>query len=543
MERSKLILLIIFYCGAASTQAQVNRYVVFFKDKANTMYSTTQPLVYLSQAAVDRRIKNGVVITEQDFPVNASYVNEIKQSGAIVFHKSKWFNGILVQCDQSLVATIEALPSVKKVELVAYGQLTAARKNTSLLSTRVSSSLRVKTVNQLNMIELDSMHSLGTKGEGVKVAIFDAGFPGVNTVAGFAHLQDNILDSYNFVNNQKNVFVNDDHGTEVLSVMAGYIPNTFTGGAYNADYHLYITEETPTEYRVEEYNWLFAAERADSVGADVINASLGYNTFDNSAMNYSKAQLDGQTAVVSQAAQLAAEKGIVVVVSAGNEGNNSWGTITPPADAKDVIAAGSVTSSGTRSPFSSIGPSADNRVKPDLCAMGSGTFVIRSNGNTGTASGTSVSSPLLASLLTGLIQRYDTLTRAELLHLVKSTASLANAPTAELGYGIPSFLDARAKIELITGLETPNQLVRFDVFPNPVDSGLVYIQDREWQKANVLDIELLDMQGACLKRVNFTPLHSSDKASLDMSQVPTGIFIVRITTGNHSDIFKIVNVR
>lgn len=543
MERSKFCLWIVLFCGAASVQAQVNRYVVFFKDKANTVYSTAQPLVYLSQAAVDRRIKNGVTITEQDFPVNASYVTEVKQSGALIFHKSRWFNGVLIQCDQSLVPTIEALPSVKKVELVASGQLAGARKNTSWLSTRVTSSLSVKTVTQLSMIGLDSMHSLGTKGEGVKVAIFDAGFPGVNTVAGFAHLQDNILDSYNFVNNQKNVFVNDDHGTEVLSVMAGYITNTFTGGAYNADYHLYITEETPTEYRVEEYNWLFAAERADSAGVDVINASLGYNTFDNSSMNYTKAQLDGKTAVVTQAAQLAAERGIVVVVSAGNEGNNSWQTITPPADAKDVIATGSVTSSGTRSPFSSTGPSADNRVKPDVCAMGSGTFVIRSNGNTGTASGTSLASPLVASLVTGLIQRYDTLTRAELINLIKSTASLANAPTTDLGYGLASFLDARAKMELITGLETPNALVRFDVFPNPVDSGMVFIQDREWQKASVLVIELLDMQGACLERINFTPRASSDKASLNLSQVPAGVFIVRITTGNHSDIFKIVNVR
>lgn len=543
MERIKLYVSILLFCGAASAHAQVNRYVVLFKDKANTIYSTAQPLAYLSQAAIDRRIKNGVAITEQDFPVNSSYVNEVKQSGAQVIHKSRWFNGVLIQCDQSLVATIEALLSVKKVELVASGQLSGARMNTSLLSTRVTRSLSAKTTTQLNMIGLDSMHSLGTKGEGVKVAIFDSGFPGVNTVAGFAHLQDNILDSYNFVNNQKNVFVNDDHGTEVLSVMAGYIANTFTGGAYNADYHLYITEETPTEYRVEEYNWLFAAERADSVGVDVINASLGYNTFDNSSMNYSKAQLDGKTAVVTHAAQLAAEKGIVVVVSAGNEGNNSWQTITPPADAKDVIATGSVTSSGARSPFSSIGPSADNRIKPDVCAMGSGTFVIRSNGNTGTASGTSLASPLLASLFTGLIQRYDTLTRAELLNLVKSTASLANMPTADLGYGVASFLDARAKMELITGLETPNALLRFDVFPNPVDSGLVFIQDREWQRGNVLAIELLDMQGACLERLSFTPRTSSDKASLNLSQVPSGVYIVRITTGNDSDIFKIVNVR
>lgn len=528
--------------SASYLQAQVNRYMVFFKDKANTSYSATQPLAYLSQAAIDRRVKNAVLITEQDFPVNASYVDQVKQAGALVLHKSRWFNAVLVQCDQSVVSSLEALSPVSKVEIAAPGQVTAAQPTTSYLSNRVSSSTSIKTVTQLNMLELDSMHALGLKGEGVKVAVFDSGFPGVNTVAGFAHLQDNILDRYNFVNNFSNVFVNDNHGTEVLSVMAGFIAGTFTGGAYNADYHLYITEEVATEFRVEEYNWLFAAERADSAGVDVINASLGYNTFDNISMNYSKEQLDGQTAVVTRAAQLAAEKGIVVVVSAGNEGSNSWQTITPPADAKDVIATGSVTSTGTRSLFSSIGPTADGRIKPDLCAMGSGTFVIRENGNTGTASGTSLASPLMASLMVGLVQRYDTLTRSELIDLVKSTASLANAPTTQLGYGIPDFLEARTKMEFITGLEPPLSK-RFDVYPNPADSGFVYVQYNEWSQGNPILIQLMDMRGTVLQETHFTPSTQADKALVDLSQVPGGVFIIRITLANHSDIFKIVNVR
>lgn len=543
MGKSRFLGIGLMLLCAGFSQAQVNRYIVFFRDKANSNYSTTQPIAYLSQAAIDRRTKNEVLITEEDLPVNASYIDQVKQKGAHIVHKSKWFNAVLIQVDQSIIPSIEALAPVLKVELVAPGQLTGARSNTSYLSTRVNSSTSIKTVAQLDMLELDSMHAMGLKGEGVKVAVFDSGFPGVNTVAGFAHLQDNILDSYNFVNNNSNVFVNDDHGTEVLSVMAGFIAGTFTGGAYNADYHLYITEDVPTEYRIEEYNWLFAAERADSVGVDVINASLGYNTFDNSLMNYTKAQLDGKTAVVTRAAQLAAEKGIVVVVSAGNEGSNSWQTITPPADAVDVIASGSVTSTGTRSPFSSIGPTADNRIKPDLCAMGSGTFVIRSTGNTGTASGTSVASPLLASLLTGLVQRYDTLTRAELIQLVKSTASLSASPNSQLGYGIPNFAKARAKMELITDLENPLQKVRFDVFPNPADSGFVYVQARDWQPGRQVLIELVDMRGTSLQQSNFSPLQASDKAIIDLSNTPAGVFMIRITSANHSDIFKIVNVR
>lgn len=175
--------------------------------------------------------------------------------------------------------------------------------------------------------------------------------------------------------------------------------------------------------------------------------------------------------------------------------------------------------------------------------MGSGTFVIRSTGNTGTASGTSVASPLLASLLTGLVQRYDTLTRAELIQLVKSTASLSASPNSQLGYGIPNFAKARAKMELITDLENPLGKVRFDVFPNPADSGFVYVQAREWQPGRQVLIELVDMRGTSLQQSNFSPLQASDKAIIDLSNTPAGVFMIRITSANHSDIFKIVNVR
>lgn len=543
MVRTKLLLIATILTCAGFAQAQVNRYMVFFSDKANSTYSPTNPAAFLSQRAIDRRIKNDVPVTEQDFPVNGQYLQGVKQTGAVVQYQSRWVNGVMVQCDASVLPAIEALPYVIKVELIAPGPVVVGRVNKSYLSARPRSITSLKTTTQLTMLGLDSMHNLDIKGEGVKVAVFDSGFPGVNTIAGFSHMQAAILDSYNFVNKQSNVFVNDDHGTEVLSVMAGFIEGTFVGGAYKADYHLYITEEVPTEYRIEEYNWLLAAERADSIGVDVINASLGYNTFDNTSMNYTKAQLDGQTAVVTRAAQIAAEKGIVVVVSAGNEGNVSWKTITPPADARDVLAVGAVTSTGTRSPFSSTGPTSDKRIKPDLCAMGSGTFVIREGGSTGTTSGTSLSSPLLASLVTGIIQRYDTLSRSEIISLLKSTASQAESPDSLKGYGIPNFIAAREKMEFVTGVETPGEKTRFDVFPNPADSGFVYIEAHDFKRDSRWNIELVNPQGAVVKQVSFSPAFYSDRATLDLTQFPSGIFVVRITSGNHTDIFKIVNVR
>lgn len=542
MVKSSRLLFFFLVCSVPSLWAQQNRYMVFFTDKDNSAYSIDQPLAYLSQRALDRRVKNSVNVTEQDLPVNATYIDAVRQAGATVFHKSKWFNAILVQCDVGLIATLEALPIVDRVELAAPGQVNTGRRATNFLSNRTPSSARVKTTAQLSMLGLDVLHQLNLKGEGVKIAVFDSGFPGVNQTAAFAHLQDNIIDTYNFVNNQSEVFVNDDHGTEVLSVMAGFVEGSFAGGAYNSDYHLYVTEEVPSEYRIEEYNWLFAAERADSAGVDVINASLGYNLFDNATMNYAKSQLNGETAVVTRAAELAADRGVVVVVSAGNEGNNSWQLITPPADAVGVIAVGSVTSSGNRSPFSSVGPTSDNRIKPDLSAMGSGVFVIRESGNTGTSSGTSVASPLLASLVAGIIQRYDTLSREEIINALKETASKADSPDNLLGYGIPNFISVRELLDVAV-IENPDPSSRFDVYPNPADSGFIYVRPKKVLDKKLVFLEVVDTRGKTVKRIEFPLAFQSDITTIDLTGISAGILLIRITADNQTDIFKIVKAR
>jgi subtilisin family serine protease len=544
MVACRHLLLLLFLILSLWAEAQVNRYMVFFKDKHNSSFAINQPEAFLSQRAISRRIKNGVELSIQDLPVNASYVNQVKQTGALTYYTSRWFNALLIQCDANLLPAIEALQAVDRVELVAPGTLNTATetKIPVYLSARTTSNKNIKTTSQLSMLGLDAMHELNIRGEGVKVAVFDSGFPGVNTVAPFSHLQDNIKDTYNFVNRQANVYRNDDHGTEVLSVMAAYQEGSFVGGAYNADYHLYLTEDVGSEYRIEEYNWLFAAERADSAGVDVINASLGYNTFDNVAMDYTKQQLNGSTAVVTRAAQFAADRGIVVVVSAGNEGNNSWQLVTPPADAVGVIAVGSVTSSETRSGFSSIGPTSDNRIKPDLCALGSGTFVVRNTGNTGTTSGTSVASPLMASLVAGVIQRYDTLTKQEIIDVLKSSASLAESPNNQLGYGVPNFAEVRLILEVVAGVENP-EAARFAVYPNPADSGFVMIESIQVLKSEPLQIEVWDMKGSLLKRIENSNPHIEGKARLELAQFPAGLLQIRINQAGQTDIFKIINVR
>ncbi len=326
------------------------------------------------------------------------------------------------------------------------------------------------------------------------IAIFDAGFSGVNQTAPFSHLfQDHqIKATWDFVYGSDNVFQYDEHGTEVFSVIAAYQEGTFTGGAYEAAFQLYVTEDVGSEYRIEEYNWLFAAERADSSGVDIIHSSLGYYDFDDATMNYAKSAMDGKTAVITRAAQYAADRGIVVVCSAGNEGTLAWQTITAPADAIGVLAVANVNSSGIRVASSSTGPSADGRIKPDVAALGASTTVIKSSGAVGTANGTSLAAPLVTSIVAGVWERYPVLTAHEVMDVIRKSASLAQNPNNQIGYGIPNFK------AVVNYVETETQEQPFEVFPNPVPQGnndTLTIRPRDPEEIPNCRIEFLTSSG------------------------------------------------
>src|SRR5690349_15441153 len=272
--------LLLASCLVVSFAHGQNRYIVHYKDKSGSPYSVNEPGLYLSQRAIDRRTKQGIAITSADFPVNPNYVTSVRTTGAAVYYSSRWLNCTLVEADALEKGAIEALSFVQSVEVVAPGPHAGGRVRS--YKNRKGSGIAAPTLNQLRMVGIDSMHIDGIRGEGVLVALLDAGFSGVNTAQPFQHLFTNgqIKYTYDFVGAGTDVFRYDDHGTEVFSVIAAH-SDTYTGGAYEASFQLYITEDSGSEFRVEEYNWLFAAERADSCGVDVINASLGYNTFDD----------------------------------------------------------------------------------------------------------------------------------------------------------------------------------------------------------------------------------------------------------------------
>jgi subtilisin family serine protease len=345
------------------------------------------------------------------------------------------------------------------------------------------------------MLGVSTMHTLGYAGQGRLIAVFDAGFPGVNTVPCFDSLnqRNGIVATYDFVSNNSFVYAFHPHGTNVLGTLAGYLPGSLIGPAYGAQFILCRTEDAPTEFRVEETNWLFAAEFADSIGVDIINTSLGYYTFDNPAMDYTPADMDGNTTWITRAADLAASKGILCVASAGNNGSDpAWRVITAPADGDSVLAVGAVSPDSIRVGFSSVGLSATGRIKPDVTAQGDQTIVAMSNGFVAPSSGTSFSGPLVAGLAAGFWQANPSLTAHQVLTHLRNSGHKANSPDSLVGYGIPNFSRAMALAgNPIAAPQEPERLVLKGNLIRPTDElrfDLIGVNTGEQVTIQVVDM-------------------------------------------------------
>ena len=327
--------------------------------------------------------------------------------------------------------------------------------------------------NQIQMLNGHLLHQQNYTGSGKIIAVLDAGFPGVDTQLPFKKLRDNnqILGGYNYVNRSPNYYTGDNHGTLVLSTMGGNQDQALVGTAPDASYYLFVTENDASENPIEETLWVEAAEKADSLGADIINSSLGYFDFDNSNYSYTYADMNGTTTFISRGAEIAFSRGMLVVASAGNSGNTTNPNIAAPADAVSVLTIGAVTASKSRASFSSIGPSFDGRVKPEVMAQGQASVVSDEFGNIGTANGTSFSSPILAGMVACIWQALPDKTNKEIRDLIVQSADKYLTPTPQLGYGVPDFSAAVNKGLLAT---IDNQNATFSLYPNP-SKGTVYI--------------------------------------------------------------------
>ena len=520
--------------------------MVFFKDKANSPFTLESPTDFLSQKSLDRRLKNGVALNERDLPVNPSYIHSVTAIGGIeVYFRSKWMNGILVQMDPSKVGDVEALSDiVQSVILVAPGvRLSNVKEEIVIPNTFTNPSPTSTATNtQLNMLGASRMHKDGYTGAGILMAVFDGGFQGVNTRAAFEHLHVNnrIVATYDYVENTDNPYQYDDHGTQVLSCIVSNYGTSISGTGPDVSLILAVTEEvyetngtTDSEYWVEEYNWLFAAEMADSAGVDIIHSSVGYSTFgplsgtnNYEYMNYTYSDMDGSTATITKAAEWASERGILVVTSAGNEGGSSWQYITAPADGPNVLTVGSVNSLRTKSGFSSFGPTADGRTKPDVAAMGSSTVVISKYGNVVTNSGTSFSAPLIAGFAASIMQAFPELTRAEIFELIRNSGSQSSNPDNSLGYGVPNYLTI---IGEPLGIDYSPI---FEVFPIPTQSNL-NIRTKGHMSSEYV---LIDMQGKEVFSGSFEGLNHQ----LFIPQLRSGIYFLKLSSDGATETFKLL---
>ena len=443
---------ILFMTGVSAQQDSL-KYRISLKDKAATEYSLKRPEKFLSEKAIERRKKQNLPIDSTDLPVCRKYIDEIRKQGVSIVVVGKWDNFVTVSCnDTTLIDRIAALPFVRSTEKVwlspGADKPTMAMERDSVINQPIlhPDSIYGRAITQVQLSNGDKLHEAGFKGQGMTIAVIDAGFHNVDKITAMQNIH--ILGTKDFVNPQADIFAESSHGLSVLSCIGMNQPEIMTGTAPEASFWLLRSEDEYSEHLVEQDYWSAAVEFADSVGVDVINTSLGYYTFDDKSKNYKYRDLDGRHALMSRQASRIADKGMVLVCSAGNSGMGSWKKITPPGDAENVLTVGAVDKKAILAPFSSIGNTADHRVKPDVVAVGLGSDVIRPDGNQGRANGTSFSSPIMCGMVTCLWQACPKLTAKEVIELVRRSGDRADFPDNIYGYGVPDMWKAYNEYKL-----------------------------------------------------------------------------------------------
>ena len=423
---------------------------VYLKDKGETSFKAHSPESFLAPEAIEKRMLHEVFIDETDFPVSERYISEMTTLGVQVVVQSKWMKTVVVESMDSLVVSqLAALSFVDSIKCVWAGEerleITPCPDETSLYVSQDKPDTTIYgcTTGQISLLNGIRLHEAGFRGKGMRIAVIDAGFMNVDRIDVFASM--NLLGTHNITFPERSVFCEDNHGTKVLSCIASNLKGVMVGTAPEASYLLIKTEDVRGEYPIEEDYWAAGVEYADSVGVDVITCSLGYNLFDSIPDYYTKEDLNGQTAFVSRVAAIAAQKGILMVSSAGNEGNNDWERVTFPADVQDVLTVGSINSAKEKSTFSSVGLTADYRIKPDVVALGNNVCVINDDGQVLQNNGTSFSTPMVAGLAACLWQAFPLLKNTELIQLIKETSNQGHSPDVQLGYGIPDMFNAYTK--------------------------------------------------------------------------------------------------
>ena len=508
---SKILFLICFFFLTSNeyTAQQERTYLVVFKDKGNTQMQLKSPHLFLSEKAIVRRQKQNIGLTYSDLPVNPSYIAQLNALGIAAQKPSKWMNSVLVNvAEHSIVTSILSLPFVKEIKLLAAENSVSISTNKlainpiqPILGTEKNKEKTNYNYGpsywQSNQIGIDCMHQKGFSGQGLTIAVLDAGFFNLDTIHAFDSMRANnqILGTRDFVSGGNSVYEDDAHGMYVMSTIAGHLPGELVGTALRSKFWLLRTEDANTETLVEEYYWLLVAEFADSVGADIINSSLGYIKFDGGIGDHVYSDLDGNTTIITNAADLAASKGIFVTNSAGNSGGPPIFKIGAPADADSVLTVGAVDINGVIAGFSSRGNTFDNRIKPNTCAKG--VFAVVADDSAGIiwVNGTSFSSPITAGAVACLWQANPLASNMDLIFAIQWSANQYLLPDSIMGFGIPNFCTADSLLKGLVGISAENKdaNLAFSVAPNPFNAG--FSINLLSTSNETIQIELIDLLG------------------------------------------------
>jgi hypothetical protein len=527
----------------AHAQSSYNTYFIQFKNKDNSSFSLSAPRQFLSQKAVDRRIRTGVGFDSLDIPVNQLYIQQVLQLGnSKLLLKSKWFNSITVELLDTAIAAswkqqVESLPcvfQVKSLPSIPFEKV-PIHKGTQSEDAMVSDEFYGPSFRQTEMLNGHLLHQLGLNGQGMDIAVFDGGFLFADLLPAMSHLFDEgrIIETHDFLHyNSPTVFDASTHGTMVLSHMAGIMKDSLYGTAVEANYYLFQTEDVFREVRLEEDTWIQAAEWADSIGIDVINSSLGYSLFDEDYMNYSTSEMNGSTTRISQAAEICALKGTLVVNSAGNSGDDPWHVITAPSDAEHVLCIGAVDLNGIHASFSGYHPPGLNDVKPNVVAMGRQTVYAAMDSTISRGNGTSFSSPILAGMAATLWQAFPTATNMDIFNAIEQSASLYSNPNDSMGYGIPDFW--KAFVSLSNQIYSQPNEHSVLVFPQPSDGQFEIRVEGNFPDTNNYHY-LYDSNGRSVKYYKWDYNYSEPWAiyHLDLTSHPVGqyYFVIESSTG------------
>jgi serine protease AprX len=516
--------------------------LVFFAAKEDVAASIANPISILTQESLDRKALHNIAIDELDVPVNESYITQLKNTlGIDVYSKSKWMNAVYVRGSETNISDLTNLSFVTEVEFAdkSLNRRPFQRKSEDKFSIENENSRIVydygNAFNQTEMLGVDFLHEQDFTGDGMIIAVLDSGFPNVMTNPAFSDIvsEGRMLGTYDFAERQTNVDGTGSHGAQTFSDIGAFLDGAekFVGTAPEASFYLFRTEFAPTENPVEEAWWVEALERADSLGVDVVNTSLGYQDYDDPRYDHSYEDLDGETTIAARGASFAFAKGMLLVTSAGNDGGG-FTFVATPADARGVLTVGAVDADENLAGFSSIGPTVDGRIKPDVMAQGVSAFVVDQNGEVTTNSGTSFSSPIMAGAIACLWQSRPEVKNNRVMDVVRRAGHLFSDPTDEMGYGIPNFEDAYNELQVL-GIEDQLLKETFAIYPNPVTAIFNVSFPQQTERAVVTIFDVIGKQV-------FTKEISAVENKVNISELSGGVYITRITSEGVTNSFKIL---